>query len=56
MTDFVSQPNHRDQIEEIQETREELYELMEDDFDADRFYKALSNALEQLANFDAEAA
>ena len=35
---------------------EDLYELMEDDFDAERFYKALSNALVQLENFDAEAA
>ena len=35
---------------------EDLYELMEDDFDADRFYKALSQALIQLENYDEEAA
>lgn len=39
-----------------QDEREELYELMEDDFDAERFYKALSQALVQLQNYNAEAA
>jgi hypothetical protein len=35
---------------------EDLYELMQDDFDPDRFYKALSQALEQLENLNKEAA
>lgn len=38
------------------EQREEVYALMEDDFDAERFYKALSQALVALQNFEAEAA
>ncbi|MEQ8692473.1 MAG: hypothetical protein RIC89_16785 [Pseudomonadales bacterium] len=45
MSDFI------DQYEE-----EDLYELMEDDFDAARFYRALSNALIQLENYDDQAA
>lgn len=39
-----------------QQTEEELYELMEDDFDAARFYRALSNALVQLENYDQQVA
>ena len=35
---------------------EDLYELMQDDFNPDRFYKALSQALVQLENYDEEAA
>ena len=35
---------------------EDLYDLMEDDFDPERFYQALSNALIQLENLDEEAA
>ena len=41
----------RDQFEQ-----EDLEELLQEDFDPDLFYKALSNALEQLENFDDEAA
>ena len=44
------------QLASDQVEAEDLYELMEDDFDAERFYHALSNALVQLQNFDAEAA
>ena len=39
-----------------QQEAEDLYELMEDDFDAERFYTALSNALQQLENYDDQAA
>ncbi len=39
-----------------QQTEEDLYELMEDDFDAAKFYRALSNALIQLENYDEQAA
>lgn len=35
---------------------EDLYDLMQDDFDPDRFYQALSQALVQLENFNDEAA
>ena len=35
---------------------EDLYELMQDDFNPARFYKALSQALVQLENYDEEAA
>ncbi|NKB98578.1 MAG: hypothetical protein GKR90_08825 [Pseudomonadales bacterium] len=35
---------------------EDLYDLMQDDFDPDRFYKALSQALEQLEALNEEAA
>ena len=35
---------------------EDLYALMEDDFDPDRFYKALTQAIVQLENFNDEAA
>ena len=38
------------------EFEEDLYELMQDDFNPDRFYKALSQALVQLENYDDEAA
>ncbi len=42
--------------EQNQQTEEELYELMEDDFDAAKFYRALSNALIQLENYNEQAA
>jgi hypothetical protein len=39
-----------------QQEIEDLYELMEDDFNAERFYAALSNALQQLENYNEQAA
>ncbi len=36
--------------------KEDLEDLLEDDFNPELFYKALSNALDQLENFDIEAA
>jgi hypothetical protein len=39
-----------------QQETEDLYELMEDDFNAERFYTALSNALQQLENYNEQAA
>ena len=47
----LNQVDH-DQFEE----EEDLYELMKDDFDAGRFYRALSQALVQLENYDDEVA
>ncbi len=35
---------------------EELQELLQEEFNPDLFYKALSNALEQLERYDEEAA
>ena len=43
-----------DLLEQFEE--EDLKELLEERFDAERFYKALSNALVQLENFDSEQA
>ncbi|MFT7651537.1 MAG: hypothetical protein ACI9ON_001598 [Limisphaerales bacterium] len=39
-----------------QQETEDLYELMEDDFNPERFYTALSNALQQLENYNEQAA
>lgn len=36
--------------------REELQELLQEEFNPDLFYKALSNALAQLDQYDVEAA
>ena len=39
-----------------QQETEDLYALMEDDFNAERFYTALSNALQQFENYNDQAA
>jgi hypothetical protein len=43
--------DQRDDFEE-----EDLQELLEEEFNPELFYKALSNALAQLRNYDIEAA
>ncbi len=42
--------------ENLQDLQEEMQSLLEEEFDPDRFYKALSNALVQLQHFSTEPA
>ena len=48
--------SNKDLVDELEELVDELDAELEDDFDPTRFYRACTNALAQLENFDAEAA